>query len=63
MYPEPGSNRHGHCWPQDFKSGVSTYFSIRATFNAKRTSPVILLILEEPHTPKHHNNLRTLAGI
>ena len=22
--PGPGSNRHGHCCPQDFKSGVST---------------------------------------
>ena len=30
-YPEPGSNRHGHYWPQDFKSGVSTYSTIRAT--------------------------------
>ncbi len=29
-YPEPGSNRHGHCCPQDFKSGVSTDSTIRA---------------------------------
>ena len=29
-YPEPGSNRHGHYWPQDFKSGVSTDSTIRA---------------------------------
>ena len=31
MYSKPGSNRHGHYWPQDFKSGVSTYSTIRAT--------------------------------
>ena len=30
-YSKPGSNRHGHYWPQDFKSGVSTYSTIRAT--------------------------------
>lgn len=30
QYPEPGSNRHGHYWPQDFKSGVSTDSTIRA---------------------------------
>ena len=30
QYSEPGSNRHGHYWPQDFKSGVSTYSTIRA---------------------------------
>ena len=30
-YPEPGSNRHGHYWPQDFKSGVSTDSTIRAS--------------------------------
>ena len=29
-YSKPGSNRHGHYWPQDFKSGVSTYSTIRA---------------------------------
>ena len=31
LYSKPGSNRHGHYWPQDFKSGVSTYSTIRAT--------------------------------
>ena len=30
-YSKPGSNRHGHYCPQDFKSGVSTYSTIRAT--------------------------------
>ncbi len=30
-YSEPGSNRYGHYCPQDFKSGVSTYSTIRAT--------------------------------
>ena len=30
QYSKPGSNRHGHCCPQDFKSGVSTYSTIRA---------------------------------
>ena len=35
-YPEPGSNRHGHCWPQDFKSGVSTDSTIRALFSYER---------------------------
>ena len=29
-YSEPGSNRYGHFCPQDFKSGVSTYSTIRA---------------------------------
>ena len=37
-YPEPGSNRHGHCWPQDFKSGVSTDSTIRAQPSAGKTS-------------------------
>ena len=31
LYSKPGSNRHGHYCPQDFKSGVSTYSTIRAT--------------------------------
>ena len=30
-YPKPGSNRYGPFGPQDFKSGVSTYSTIRAT--------------------------------
>ena len=30
-YSERESNPHGHYWPQDFKSGVSTYSTIRAT--------------------------------
>ena len=30
-YSKPGSNRYGHYCPQDFKSGVSTYSTIRAT--------------------------------
>ena len=30
-YSERESNPYGHCWPQDFKSGVSTYSTIRAT--------------------------------
>ena len=33
LYSKPESNRHGHCWPQDFKSGVSTYSTIRAADN------------------------------
>ena len=36
MYSEPGSNRYGHYCPQDFKSGVSTYSTIRATLSSKR---------------------------
>ena len=32
MYSERESNPHGHYWPQDFKSGVSTYSTIRALF-------------------------------
>ena len=35
-YSEPGSNRHGHYWPQDFKSGVSTDSTIRAQSFAER---------------------------
>ena len=35
-YSEPGSNRYGHYCPQDFKSGVSTYSTIRATQSPKR---------------------------
>ena len=31
LYPKPGSNRYGPFGPQDFKSGVSTYSTIRAT--------------------------------
>ena len=31
-YSERESNPHGHYWPQDFKSGVSTYSTIRALF-------------------------------
>lgn len=30
MYSERESNPHDHYWSQDFKSGVSTYFTIRA---------------------------------
>ena len=30
LYPEPGSNRHGHYWPLDFKSSASTNSAIRA---------------------------------
>ena len=29
-YSERESNPHDHCWSQDFKSGVSTYSTIRA---------------------------------
>ena len=36
QYPEPGSNRHGHYWPQDFKSGVSTDSTIRSQSFAER---------------------------
>ena len=36
QYSEPGSNRHGHYCPQDFKSGVSTYSTIRATQSSLR---------------------------
>ncbi len=32
LYPKPESNRHGHCCPQDFKSCVSTYSTIRAIY-------------------------------
>ena len=35
-YSERESNPHGHCWPQDFKSGVSTYSTIRAAVFGKR---------------------------
>jgi hypothetical protein len=31
LYPEPGSNRHGHYWPLDFKSSASTNSAIRAS--------------------------------
>ena len=31
-YREPGSNRHSHHWPKDFKSFVSTYSTIAASF-------------------------------
>ena len=30
VYPERESNPHDHCCSQDFKSGVSTYSTIRA---------------------------------
>ena len=36
LYSERESNPHGHCWPQDFKSGVSTYSTIRAAVFGKR---------------------------
>ena len=36
MNTEPGSNRHGHYWPQDFKSGVATDSTIRAQSFAER---------------------------
>ncbi len=32
VYPKPGSNRYGPFGPQDFKSGVSTYSTIRAPY-------------------------------
>ena len=33
LYSERESNPHDHCWSQDFKSGVSTYSTIRASFS------------------------------
>ncbi len=42
-YPEWESNPHGHFWPQDFKSCVSTSSTIRANpkpEKAKATSGV-----------------------
>ena len=35
-YSERESNPHDHCWSQDFKSGVSTYSTIRAAVFGKR---------------------------
>ena len=43
LYSEPGSNRYGHYCPQDFKSGVSTYSTIRATGLRKDVANVLLL--------------------
>ena len=39
----PGSelNRYGHCWPQDFKSCVSTNFTTRAWDEGKKNPPVL----------------------
>ena len=42
-YSEPGSNRYGHYCPQDFKSGVSTYSTIRATQSVKDVANVQFL--------------------
>ena len=39
-YSEPGSNRYGHYCPQDFKSGVSTYSTIRATWSFEKMSQI-----------------------
>ena len=36
QYSKPESNRYGHYCPQDFKSGVSTYSTIRATVNLNK---------------------------
>ena len=38
VYSERESNPHGHCWPQDFKSGVSTCSTIRALAFRRKTS-------------------------
>ena len=38
MCPGPGSNRHGHYCPQDFKSGVSTNSTTGATL--KKNPPL-----------------------
>ena len=43
VYSEPGSNRYGHYCPQDFKSGVSTYSTIRATQSLKDVANVVIL--------------------
>ena len=43
-YSEPGSNRYGHYCPQDFKSGVSTYSTIRATQAPKRRCKCTIFI-------------------
>ena len=45
-YPKPGSNRHGHFCPQDFKSGVSTYSTIRATGYLRCKCTNLYLILQ-----------------
>ena len=45
LYSEPGSNRYGHYCPQDFKSGVSTYSTIRATQSPKRRGKCTILFL------------------
>ena len=44
QYSEPGSNRHGHYWPQDFKSGVSTYSTIRATQPLRRCKCSVFIL-------------------
>ncbi len=36
QYPERESNPHGPYGPQDFKSGVSTYSTIRALHETQR---------------------------
>ena len=54
MYPEPGSNRHGHCWPQDFKSGVSTDSTIRAQSFSERRTQKYENICDLPKHPQHN---------
>ena len=36
LYLERELNPHGHCWPQDFKSGVSTNSTIQANGTLRR---------------------------
>ena len=77
QYSEPGSNRHGHYWPQDFKSGVSTYSTIRATAFAKkaRQKYELIFILQKiaflirirpsfrtPHRIRPHDRFRRTAA-
>ena len=64
MYSEPGSNRYGHYCPQDFKSGVSTYSTIRATQSPKRwRKGTILFLYYQTFSPELGNYLWNISTL
>ena len=48
LYSERESNPHDHCWSQDFKSGVSTYSTIRATAFRRKASAKVRKFYDSP---------------
>ena len=59
QYREPGSNRHSHHWPKDFKSFVSTYSTIAAVEIYQNRVQRYCFFLE--YARKQHNFMKFIV--